>query len=691
MTHIKDKNVLKSSTWKMSAILGLMVLMLSFGCSPEPKAWEDINEEGAFLVFRRQSLIGEETYSITSNKDSIVVKSLQGENERGRITGVQSELHLKMDLSPTYYVNRRLADGDTTNNFRLEVKSNEVSVWEKKFEVSTTAKTDLFFPVHSNIPAAMEMMLYHYYFKQGKPAVIPTLPRGEISITHKGQDIVQIKGVDVVLDRYVTEGINWGGRTIWLDESKNLIALVKANTQIRELIRKGYEEALQVFIDGNVTEQMNALAQYTNDHKEEQPAITALVGGDVVDGLSDLTKKDMTVIIENGRIKTIGSRASTEIPEGAKVIDLAGKTLIPGLFDMHAHSNQVQWAPAYLAGGITTIRDNGNEIEFATAFRDAIVLEGALGPDILLAGMTDGAGIKGNGVIRATTPEEAREVVAKYYENGYNQIKIYTSIQPEILKVLVEEAHKRGMTVTGHVPSAVGNAVDAVESGMDQLSHKGLFLSVLFPEKTTTELGRSFLSEYEVSEGRLKTATAFFLKHKTVLDPTIALDVIRNVPRGEPIELVEPDAGRIAYELFEGKRFRSGVGAKRSVEAIKDYTKAMEIIGHFYRAGIPIVAGTDNVVPVYSLYLEIETYHRLGGLTPLEALKTATIIPATAMGLNLETGTLEVGKEADIAILNKNPLEDIRHLRTVSAVVTNGNYYRSDPLWKAADFKPRNN
>ena len=691
MINMNANNVPKSVIWKFYSALGLILLMLTLGCSPEPNRWEDLDEEGAFLVYRRQSLIGEESYRITSNEDSIIVKSLQGENERGRITGVDAELYLTMDLVPTYYVNRRLANGDTTNNLTVEVSSNQVSVREKFFDVSTTNRPDVFFPLHSNIPAAMEMMLYHYYFKQGAPNAIATLPRGEISITHTGQDLVQIKGEEVTLDRYVVEGINWGGRTIWLDESKNLIALVKANTQIRELVRKGYEEALPTFVAGNVTEQMNTLAQYTSDHKEEQAPITALVGADLVDGLSDMTQKDMTVIVEGGKIETIGKRASVDIPEGAKVIDLAGKTLIPGLWDMHAHSNQVQWAPAYLAGGVTTIRDNGNEIEFATAFRDAIANEGALGPDILLAGMTDGAGIMGNGVIRATTPEGAREVVAKYYEEGYKQIKIYTSIQPEILKVLAEEAHKRGMTVTGHVPKAVGNTVVAVESGMDQLSHKGLFLSVLFPEKTTTELGRSFLSDYEVNDVRLKKATDFFLKHKTVLDPTIALDVIRNVPRGNPIEVVEPDAGRIAYELFEGKRFRRGVGPKRSIEATKDYTRAMEIIGHFYRAGVPIVAGTDNVVPVYSLYLEIETYHTLGGLTPLEALKTATIIPARAMGLDSQTGTLEIGKEADIAILNKNPLEDIRHLRTVSAVMTNGNYYLSDPLWKAADFIPRNN
>jgi imidazolonepropionase-like amidohydrolase len=189
----------------------------------------------------------------------------------------------------------------------------------------------------------------------------------------------------------------------------------------------------------------------------------------------------------------------------------------------------------------------------------------------------------------------------------------------------------------------------------------------------------------------LDRARAFFLEHKTVLDPTISISIIRSLPRGTPIETVEPDAGRIAYELFEGKRFRSGVSPEMAKKVEKDYIKTMEIIGDFFRAGIPIVAGTDNVVPVYSLYLEIASYHQLGGLTPLEAIQTATIIPAKAMGLDSQTGTLEVGKEADIAILDKNPLDNIDHLRTVSATVTNGNYYQSDPLWEAADFMPRGN
>ena len=225
----------------------------------------------------------------------------------------------------------------------------------------------------------------------------------------------------------------------------------------------------------------------------------------------------------------------------------------------------------------------------------------------------------------------------------------------------------------------------AVESGMDQFNHRGLFLSVLFPDKKSSELGRFYLTE--VSPARIENAIEFLLEHEAVLDPTISLDIIRNLPWGTRVETVEPSVTRIAYELFEGKRFLGGVSPARAEQVKEDVTRAMEIIGDFYRAGVPIVAGTDNGVPVYSLYLEMESYNELAGLTPLEAIRTATIIPARAMGLDQETGTLEIGKEADIAILDRNPLSDISHLRTVSAVMTNGNYYESEPLWRAADFR----
>lgn len=682
---------IQASKSHLNGFSWMLLLLILSGCSDTASSWTDVDDEGTFLIYRRQSQIGEETYSVKSDGTAILVKSLQGENERGRITGVDAELRLTLDLAPTSYFSRRIAKQDTVNIFKMERSGDQVSIWEKHFNVVTSKAPSEFYPLHSNIPAAMEMMLYQYCFKKGESLKIPTLPRGEVSIVHKGQDIAQIDGKEVALDRYVVEGINWGGRTIWLDADKNLIALVKANTQIREIIKKGYEEAMPIFISGHAKEQINALKEYTGKLKGEQAQTIALVGGDIVDGLTNVTQKDMVLLVKDGRIAAIGSRSTMEIPNDAKVIDVTGKTLMPGLWDMHAHSNQVQWAPAYLAGGITTIRDNGNEIEFATAFRDGIANDGLLGPDILLAGMTDGAGAKGNGIVRATNGEEAREVVATYHSNGYKQIKIYNSLTPEVLKVLAEEAHKKGMTVTGHIPAAVGTAANAVNLGMDMFSHDRAIYSVLFPEKTKPQAGKDMLENPDVSVERIEKAIDFLLENKIALDPTLNLRVMLNTVEGTPLETVEPDAGRIAYELWEGKRFRKGNRPEVVKKEVAKYTKGAEIVKDFFRAGVPIVAGTDNFVPVFSLYQELETYQKLGGLTPFEALQTATIIPARVMGMGSETGTLEINKQADIIILDKNPLVDISNIRTVSAVLTNGNYYESNPLWEAADFQPRKN
>lgn len=680
---LKDSNVI------ILSFIFLILILVGFS-EPEPSpAFTTIIAADTFMVHRRQSLIGQEVYTIDNSfNGSLTITSMQGENERGRISGTIAKLVFTKDFKPSYYENIRVANNDTTNILKIEYGNTGTVVSElfmKPFDVSGTE----YFPLHSDIPAAMEMMLYHYYFNNNKPNKIKTLPRGDVSLTFKKKDTISVKGKTIVLDRYTVKGINWGNRTIWVDHTNNLIAVVYANTQFRELIRKGYEDALPYFVAGNVEEQMQTLFDYTNSVPVKYSDVTAFVGGDVITGLENVTHKNMTILVEKGVISKIGKRGKVKIPRNALVIDVSGKVLMPGLWDMHAHANQVQFAPAYLAGGITTYRDLGNEIEFATAFRDAIANKNALGPDILLGGMVDGEGITGNGVVRARSQEEAIQVVNRYYDLGYNQIKIYNGVEPEIVKTLTAEAHKKGLTVSGHVPRKVGNAKKAIDLGMDHLNHRGMFLSLLFPDEDLSELGRFFLANREVTDKQVNDAINILLLNKTVLDPTIALDVVRFIPWNTPVETVEPDAYRIAPELYEGKRFQKGVSPEHYELAKLEIQKSMEIIGRFQKAGVPIVAGTDNPIPVFSLYKEIETYHELGNFTNLEAIQSATIVSARSMGLDKLTGSLEVGKQADIAILDKNPLEDISNIRSISAVVTNGKYYESDPLWKAADYLPK--
>lgn len=662
------------SVFALSAIIN--------GYSAETSRWQKTNEEGSFLLYRRQSLIGEEIYSTVVENNAVIVKSSQSENERGKKTGFNATLRLTADLTPEFYENTFVNDEGAINVLKVSVEKAGVLVTEAAMDMEVKPPA-AFFPLHSDIPAAMEMMLYHYYFGRGLKTPVITYPRGQVSIEFRKRDVIDVNGAKIALNRYRVKGINWGPRTVWLDQANNLIATVKANTQFREVIRKGYEAGMPVFINGHVEEEMASLAEYTRVSGGLTGKTVALVGGDVVDGISSTTRKNMTLVVEGGRITQIGSRADVAVPKDAKVIDVTGKVLIPGLWDMHAHANQVQWAPAYLAGGVTTIRDNGNEVEFATAFRDAIASKAALGPDILLAGMTDGEGIQGNGIVRARTPEEARAVVAMYVGKGYKQIKIYNSIKPEILKVVAEEAHRMGVTVTGHVPKAVGDARKAVELGMDMLSHDTMILSLF-------STGNGPLDLSVVTPQQIEAATSFFLTHKTVLDPTISLRLKSALPVGTPVESIVPSVGKMAYELWEGKRFQKGISPEKSEKAGIQIQKTMEIIGHFARVGVPVVAGTDNAVPVFSLYLEIESYSKLGKLTPLQALQSATIVPARVMGLGATTGSLEVGKEADIAILDKNPLEDIGNIKTVSAVMSNGSYFTSKSLWPLADFSVSN-
>ncbi|HAI43228.1 MAG TPA: hypothetical protein DCM40_36570, partial [Maribacter sp.] len=234
------------------------------------------------------------------------------------------------------------------------------------------------------------------------------------------------------------------------------------------------------------------------------------------------------------------------------------------------------------------------------------------------------------------------------HDNGYEQIKIYTSIEPEILKVLAEEAHKVGMTVTGHVPALVDDARVAVESGMDMLSHYNRILAALFTDKKVSDLGPFFMVDNEVTDEMVNDAIALYLKHGTVLDVTLGLGVVRTLPKGQVMETIEPDAGRMAYELFESKRFRAGAGEERAKKLKQNIIKSAEVIGKFYKAGIPVVAGTDNFAPGFGLFLEMESYVKYGNLTPLDAIKMATIIPARAMGYDDVTGSIEVGKQADI-------------------------------------------
>src|SRR5207244_7635342 len=168
-------------------------------------------------------------------------------------------------------------------------------------------------------------------------------------------------------------------------------------------------------------------------------------------------------------VQTCALPISVTVPQGMAVVDARGQTVIPGLWDMHVHFEQVEWPAAQLAAGVTTARDVGNELELAVGLRDAIKDGRALGPRLLLAGLIDGAP-DGLGVQLAGTPDEARAMVRRYQDAGFQQIKVYQSVPPALVSVIADEAHRLGLTVTGHVQTGM-EVFTFVEDGVDVITY----------------------------------------------------------------------------------------------------------------------------------------------------------------------------------------------------------------------------
>src|SRR5262249_10622511 len=287
-----------------------------------------------------------------------------------------------------------------------------------------------------------------------------------------------------------------------------------------------------------------------------------------------------------------------------------------------------------------TARDVGNEREFIMAVRDAIASGQGIGPRLVMAGVVDGAGTMSFGIIQADTPAQARERVQKYKESGFQQIKVYSSLKPDVLQAVTAEAHRLDMTVTGHIPIGM-NALEGIQSGMDQINHVEYLTDVMLDLKTHTIIADS---------PQVKSVIKLLKEHHTVVDPTLALLEIITHPLDRPVSTFEPGISRVAPELREALE-TIGTPPSHSQGATARFNTLLQTVRVLHQAGVPIVAGTDQAVPGFSLYREIELYVK-AGFTPMEAIQSATIVSARAMGMEKESGTVEPGKRADVIVVD---------------------------------------
>ena len=200
-----------------------------------------------------------------------------------------------------------------------------------------------------------------------------------------------------------------------MDRDGNLAALVTRDTEFDhfEAIRERLEPALSTFIANAAADVMAELGAIGRTLPGRQTGLLALTGATLIDGTGRPAIANATIVLNDGRIVAAGPGTSMIIPNGATRVDVTGTYIVPGLWDMHAHYEQVEWGPAYLAAGVTTVRDVGNEFDFISTVRDAIRSGRGLGPQMLLAGVVDGDGPISLGVTRVNSDQDAAEWVKR--------------------------------------------------------------------------------------------------------------------------------------------------------------------------------------------------------------------------------------------------------------------------------------
>ena len=582
----------------------------------------------------------------------------------------------------------KVAPDGTARHFRAAGKSYrfvnvdaEVTVTGSRARVGSMGETadvalpPAWFPARSWAPVAARAALIDYWERHKRPAGIVLLPGdsdSRIVVSFRGDEEVKVGDRAVKLRRYSVDGVVWGRETVWVDAQGAFAALVsRIHILPFEAVREDLAPALPALQASSVRDRMADLAGFAKATPPNASGTFALTGARVITGEDGPVIEDGVVLVRDGRIASTGPRSSVTMPQGVRVIDVKGATIIPGLIDMHAHASQIEWAPAYLAAGVTTIRDMGGEAGFLSAFRNEITSGRGLGPRVELAGLVDGPGDGGFGTVVASTPAEGRAVVDRYHALGFSQMKLYSLVQPDVVAAITARAHELKMPVTGHVPTALG-LEKAVLAGMDQVAHQPVRGQ---PGTAETDRIISLLAE-----------------RRTVIDPTQAWGELLGRPRDVRAETIEPGIAQAPYPL--AANYRSVLNNPRPAPvppaAGAPATSAAprpSILKVLHDKGVPIVSGTDGALPGYSLLREVELYVQ-AGLTPLQAIQTATRVSARALALEAETGTIAVGKRADLVVLDADPLANISNLRRTRFVVTNGKMYEPAALWRLAGFRP---
>lgn len=520
------------------------------------------------------------------------------------------------------------------------------------------------------------------------------LPSGEAYVESAGMLSLDTQGGPVELTHYRISGLGFIPASVWLRADGSTAAVTYASGWVAIL-----PEELKASLPEIVAAQERADADWSARLARDlthQPKGPLLIRNARVFDPRDLTATPGTsVLVEGERIIRVAADGRIDVPANTEVIDANGRFLLPGLWDVHKHYAEAD-GPLDIAGGVTSSRDLANNTDNFIARVKRFAAGTEIGPRVAMAGFIDGPGpYAGPTRMLVSTPEEARKAVDWYADHGYVQIKTYSSLKPELFPLIADQAHERGLRVSGHVPAFM-SARQFVEGGADEIQHINfIFLNFMYPRvqetrnmKRLTEIGEHAF-EYTPDQPEVRDFIAFLKRHHTVLDPTLA--AFEDLS-GDPDDPVPPGLRPIAARLPPQVQRNFGFGALPVPKGQEDaYAKAfpalMRMVKALHDSGITLMPGTDGLAG-YQLHAELEIYAR-AGIPNAEVLRLATLTPAQVMGVDRDRGVIAPGKLADMVLIDGDPLSDMRDIRNVDVVLKGGKVFDPAAIEQALGIQPR--
>jgi imidazolonepropionase-like amidohydrolase len=668
---------------------GLLGLLFVGGAPLRGQNKPLVVEEGRYSIHLLLHTIGTESYTVMETAPGrLVMTTTSTSSDRGMKRTTDTRLEMGPLFAPAVLEQKSSgpsgsSGGSTEAESLTEVKggaaSGVVSVTERGVS-RTMRRPPVAFVGFGSMPASLQMMMMRYWRLHHQPVRLPILRASEkalpLQIRLVGHDSFSVGGRMVRLTRYTVANLMFGREIVWMNDSGRLAALMTfAGGLPLEEVLEGYEPVEAELEHSGVQQEMLDLDDLDREVPPKAVGSFAIVGARLIDGTGSPAVENSVVMVRDGRIIAAGRAGSVTVPPGMRVIHAEGQSLLPGLWEMHAHYSGVEFGPALLAAGVTTARDCGGEFEFLTTLRRKIDKDHALGPKLLLAGLIDSGGPLAFGYVDVKDPAEAVEAVDTYADAKFEQIKVYTQLQPDVLKAISAEAHRRGMTVTGHVPAAI-NAFDGIADGMDQINHLQFVTRAMTPDGSTGPV--------DLQSERAKRLIALLKERQIVVDPTLGWGEMAGHPKNVDVASFEPGINAAPYTL--SSKFRAlGVPAADEAKFHERMETNLKVVGALYRAGVTIVPGSDTGLLGYGLDRELELYVE-AGMSPMAAIQSATIVPARVMKLDGESGSIEVGKRADLVLVDGNPLEKISDIRRVVSVVSDGRMYDSKRLGRSVGF-----